>query len=50
VLLGRNRDLKGAILWMKRYLEAASRDDGPRVDEARRLLEEWERALKPLGP
>lgn len=48
VLLGKNRDLKGAILWMKRYLEAASRDDGPRLDEARRLLEEWERALKPL--
>jgi arylsulfatase A-like enzyme len=48
VLLGKNGDLKNAILWMKRYLEEAPRDDAPRRDEARRLLEEWERASKPL--
>jgi tetratricopeptide (TPR) repeat protein len=48
VLLGKNGDLKNAVLWMKRYLEEAPRDDAPRRDEARRLLEEWERASKPL--
>jgi arylsulfatase A-like enzyme len=48
VLLGKNGDFKNAILWMKRYLEEAPRDDAPRRDEARRLLEEWERASKPL--
>lgn len=48
LLLGRAGDLKSAIIWMKRYLEAASLDDGPRREEARRLLEEWERASKSL--
>ncbi len=48
LLLGRAGDLKSAIIWMKRYLEAASVDDGLRREEARRLLEEWERASKSL--
>lgn len=48
LLLGRTGDLKSAIIWMKRYLEAASPDDGPRREEARRLLGEWERASKSL--
>lgn len=47
-LLGGDGDLKSAIIWMKRYLEAASPDDGARREEARRLLEEWERASKSL--
>jgi arylsulfatase A-like enzyme/Flp pilus assembly protein TadD len=48
VLLGKNGNFKDAIPLMRRYLEAAPRDDTARRDEARRLLEEWGRALKPL--
>lgn len=48
VFLGKNGDLKGAILWMRKYLEEAPRDDAPRREAARRLLEEWERASNSL--
>ncbi len=48
LLLGKNGRLKDAILWMKRYLEAAPADDMRRRDEAQRFLEEWARASKSL--
>jgi arylsulfatase A-like enzyme len=48
VLLGKNGSFKDAIAWMRRYLEAAPRDDTARRDEARRLLEEWGGASKSL--
>ena len=48
VSFGKNGNLKDAILWMKRYLEAAPLDDERGRVEARRLLEEWERASKSL--
>ena len=44
----KNGNLKDAILWMKRYLEAAPLDDKRGRVEGRRLLEEWERASKSL--
>ena len=48
LLLGKNGNLKEAIVWMNRYLEAAPPDDTPRRDEARRLIEAWERASRSL--
>lgn len=48
LLLGKNGNLKDAIVWMNRYLEAAPPDDAPRRDEARRLIEAWERASRSL--
>ncbi len=48
VSLGRKGNLKDAILWMRRYLEAVSPDEGRGRDEARRLIGEWERASKSL--
>jgi len=48
LLREKNGNLKDAIVWMNRYLEAAAPDDIPRRNEARRLIEAWERASRSL--